>query len=473
MEAGVSDTDRVIGPRVRAVENMVARAREKTGTQSGGPACLNCRVTLWMSFFFDGTGNHRDTDFPRTHSNVAALFDAHEDDRRIGVIPFYYEGVGTPFEFAGRHERVPVPSPHSVQWVDKEGYTEGESSWNKAFGRGLEIRLEKAIFDLQSTIELQQSRTRVDAINIAVFGFSRGATEARAFANWLGSHSKIRRSGANLTYDGIPLNFKFMGLFDTVESVGGAGTNKRPELVKVSLPDYVQKCAHVVAAHELRDAFPLTGLGTNRYTQIVYPGAHADIGGGYADNEQGRHDKLARVALLQMLDHARGAGLKMNSVPEMKASALWESRYRPSFDVATEHRKALDGYLACVGRKHGLLTEVFASHMELYWDWIDSGLAMEDIQMKSEGVDGGYRSSDARSFRTMAHLLRFRARTREGRGASRFPPKRGAVPAEVEMFFERYVHDSFEHFSLTGGTMMTDLSTADYYEVRQIHAPRA
>ena len=56
---------------------------------------------------------------------------------------------------------------------------------------------------------------------------------------------------------------------------------------------------------------------------------------------------------------------------------------------------------------------------------------------------------------------------------SRFPPKRGAVPAEVEMFFERYVHDSFEHFSLTGGTMMTDLSTADYYEVRQIHAPRA
>lgn len=469
----MSDTDRVIGPRVRAVENMVARARAKTGTQSGGPACVNCRVTLWLSFFFDGTGNHRESDFPRTHSNVAALFDAHEDDRRTGVIPFYYEGVGTPFEFAERHERVPVATRHSVRWVDKDGYSEGDSGWNKAFGTGLEIRLEKALFDLQSAIELQQSRTRVDAINIAVFGFSRGATEARAFANWLGSHSRIQRSGADLVYDGIPLNFKFMGLFDTVESVGGAGTNKRPELVKVSLPAYVQKCAHVVAAHELRDAFPLTGLGTNRYTQIVYPGAHADIGGGYADNEQGRHDKLARLALLQMLDHARGAGLKMNSVPEMEASALWQSRYRPSFEVAPEHHQALDGYLRCVSQKHGLLSAVFASHMELYWAWIDAGLAMEDIQLKREELEGGFRSPDDKALRTMAHLLRFQARTREGRGASRFPPRRDAVPAEVEMFFERYVHDSFEHFSLSGGTKMTDFSTADYYEVRQIHAPRA
>lgn len=54
----MTNGDRVIGPRVRAVENMVARAREKTGIRSGGPACLNCRVTLWMSFFFDGTNNH-------------------------------------------------------------------------------------------------------------------------------------------------------------------------------------------------------------------------------------------------------------------------------------------------------------------------------------------------------------------------------------------------------------------------------
>lgn len=469
----MSDGDKVIGPRVRAVENMVARAREKTGIKSGGPACVNCRVTLWLSFFFDGTGNHRGNDFPRNHSNVVGLFDAHGDEGLGAISRFYYEGVGTPFEFEDRHEKIPIATRSSVRWVDKEGYKEGESSLNKGFGGGLEARLEKAMFDFQSAIEYQRSLTRIDQINLAAFGFSRGATEARAFMHWLGSHSRVKRQGTSLTYDGTTLNIKFLGLFDTVESVGGAGTNKRPELVKVSLPAYVQKCAHIVAAHELRGAFPLTGLGTNRYTQIVHPGAHADVGGGYADYEQGRRNKLSRLALLQMLDHARGAGLKMSSLAEMQSSVRWLRRYSPSFDVPAEHHDALANYMRHVKKKSGALKEVFASHMELYWSWIDAGLAMEDIEMKRKSITDGYRSPDGNQFRTMAHLLRFLARTPSGRGASKFPPQRGEVPTAVESFFEEYVHDSFEHFSLTGGTKMTDFSTADYYEVREIHAPRA
>lgn len=83
----MSGGDEVIGPRVRAVENMVARARDRTRTRSGAPACVNCRVTLWLSFFFDGTGNHRSSDFPRNHSNVAALFDAHLEDVRWLTTP--------------------------------------------------------------------------------------------------------------------------------------------------------------------------------------------------------------------------------------------------------------------------------------------------------------------------------------------------------------------------------------------------
>ncbi|MGY0611846.1 T6SS phospholipase effector Tle1-like catalytic domain-containing protein [Luteimonas sp. A501] len=470
----MSGRDSVIGPRVRAVENMVARAREKTGITAGGPACVNCRMTLWVSFFFDGTGNHRENDFPNNHSNVAALFDSHINDRNGAIIPFYYEGIGTPFEFKDRHERVPVPSRTgmSINWVDKEGYREGESSWNKGFGGGLENRLEKAVFDLQSAIDFQKSKTRVDAINLSAFGFSRGATEARAFMHWLANHSKIKVRGHDLSYDGIPLNVKFLGLFDTVESVGGAGTNKRPKLVKLSIPDFVQKCAHIVAAHELRGAFPLTGLGTNRYTQIVQPGAHADIGGGYADNEQGRSDKLARTGLLQMLDHARGAGLQMHSLSEMEASQQWTRRYKPSFDVSTTHRDALSAYMQHVKKKSGTLQEVFASHMELYWSWIDSGLAMEDIEMKRNALPNGHRNPADKSLRTMAHLLRYQARTKAGRGAQKFPPQGGVVPAPVEAFFEKYIHDSFEHFSMTGGTMMTDLSTADYYEIRKVHSPR-
>lgn len=473
----MSEVDRVISPRVRAVENMVARAREKTSSVSGGPACINCTVTAWISFFFDGTNNHRERDFPVCHSNVAGLFDAHADDPSEGIVRLYYEGVGTRFEFEDRHVRVPVPNRMgTVRWEEREGYRERESRVRQGFGGGIDIRLEKAIFDFENTVEDFRATSRVDEINIGVFGFSRGAAQARAFVNWLAEHSKISRQGESLAYDGIPLNVKFVGLFDTVESVGGAGVNRRPGLVKTSMPFFVQRCVHIVAAHELRNAFPLTGLGTNRYTQVVYPGAHADIGGGYEDSQQGRSDRLARIAALQMLDHARGAGLKMRSLAEMQGSGLWAEQYAPGFDVPPEAHQALSAYLGNVRKRSGLLREVFEAHMELYWAWIDSGLAIEDAHMKREALPRPSRNRQApgsRQFLTMAHLLRHQARTAEGRGAFGSSPDRGVVPEEVEEFFETYVHDSFEHFSMTGGTMQTDLSTADYYEVRTILAPRA
>ena len=474
----MSQGDRVIGPRVRAVENMVARARETTRRTAGGPGCINCRLTLWIGIFFDGTNNHLERDFPRTHSNIVGLFHSHLEDFSFGVIPLYYEGVGTEFDFEDRHVRVPVPSRvgASIRWEERTGYREKESRLRQGLGGGLDIRLEKAIFDFQARLEEFRERSRVDEINIAVFGFSRGATQARAFVNWLAEHSKVSRQGSGLAYDGIPLNVKFLGLFDTVESVGGAGVNRQPRLVKTSLPPFVEKCLHIVGAHELRNAFPLTGLGTDRYTQVVYPGAHADVGGGYEAGAQGRSDRLARVAALQMLDHARGAGLKMRSLAEMKASGLWAEQFAPSFDVPPATHRALSAYIGHVRQSSGRLRDVFEAHMELYWAWIDSGLAIEDAHMKREALPRASRQRPApgsRQFVTMAHLLRHRARTMQGRGAPGAAPDRKAVPREVEDFLETYVHDSFEHFSMSGGTMQTDLSIADYYGIRTILAPGA
>ncbi|UUC39414.1 DUF2235 domain-containing protein [Xanthomonas oryzae pv. oryzae] len=151
----MNDDVNVIAPRVRAVENMVARSREKTNSKQGGPACVNCHVKMWLSFFFDGTGNHRDNDFPRNHSNVAALFDAHIDDRGNAIASLYYQGIGTPFEFKDRYERTPTMTRDgNVIWTDTNGYKEDESSWNKGFGGGLENRLEKALFDFQGRLQL-------------------------------------------------------------------------------------------------------------------------------------------------------------------------------------------------------------------------------------------------------------------------------------------------------------------------------
>jgi hypothetical protein len=339
----------------------------------------------------------------------------------------------------------------------------------------MDKRLEKALFDFQRAVDEWRRRRRVDQINIAAFGFSRGATTARAFMHWLVAHSKVQRQGDQLSYDGIALKVKFLGLFDTVESVGTAGDNDEPDLIKTSVPPFVEKCCHIVAAHELRHAFPITVLGANKYTQVVYPGAHADVGGGYAEGEQGRTNALARVGLLQMLDEARGAGLKMLSLGEMQANNRWDKLYQPSFDVHPSTKSSLASYLRNVAKPAGPMNEVFASHCALYQAWIEAGLAMEDADTRvSQARNRPEQRARLDEALVERHLLTNLAHTPRGRGAAvAGGPIRDTVPPAVEDFFQRFVHDSFQHFSLSGGTTQADLSTADYYKLREIKQPKS
>lgn len=145
-----------------------------------------------------------------------------------------------------------------------------------------------------------------------------------------------------------------------------------------------------------------------------------------APDEQGRSNQLARIALLQMLDEARGVGLKMLSIGEMKKDDfLWKTRYSPSFDVPAAAQKSLNDYLAVV-KPAGGMKQHFQAHMDHYWRWIDSGLAMEDIEQKRQAFKGNKdREAD---FRIMKHLLTFTARTPEGRGQGNMPPKRQGIP---------------------------------------------
>lgn len=55
---------------------------------------------------------------------------------------------------------------------------------------------------------------------------------------------------------------------------------------------------------------------------------------------------LARVALLQMLDEAGATGLKMRSLEEMKASAIWDKTFKASFDIPQAVVKSLNDYIA-------------------------------------------------------------------------------------------------------------------------------
>ncbi|BBP00035.1 T6SS phospholipase effector Tle1-like catalytic domain-containing protein [Sulfuriferula nivalis] len=454
-----------ITPKANSVENMVKRTIAKTNGTSTHPACPVCHIKLWISLFFDGTGNHKDMDFPSHHSNIGALFDAHVNDPKNGVIPLYYEGLGRPFEFKDSYEEVKYTSgAYTTPTYAIEGYKEdSDRASGKGFALGIQQRLEKALYEFAYQVEDWRKSRRVDEINLAVFGFSRGATEARAFLHWLKSYSKVKNEGSRLSYDGIPLNVKFLGIFDTVESVGNAGENTETDLIKTKIPAFVEKCTHIVAAHELRHAFPLT-IGDGNVRHVVYPGAHSDVGGGYTPTEQGRQNKLARIALLQMLDEARGAGLKMLSVGEMKAHQQWSTKYKQSFDVPAEAAAALSSYMAEV-KPAGSVPQHFTAHMKAYWAWIDSGHAIADLNQKQKTATG----DNVECFKTMHVLLENLARTPAGRGSS--TTSSISVSPPVADLFSNYIHDSFEGFSATGGTLQTDITVADYYHVRTIKQP--
>lgn len=200
----------------------------------------------------------------------------------------------------------------------------------------------------------------VKTIYISVFGFSRGATQARAFLNWLQSVCKLDAQlvGARgMSLGGFPVAFDFVGLFDTVASIGSANTfgyvdghgawADAEESLRV--PSGV-KCLHIVAAHELRRSFPVDSISVSGMMpagcqEIVVPGVHSDIGSGYCPREQGRGidpngaDMLARIPLIMMYKEARLSGVPFKLE---HASPVAKAR----FSVKPETIDAFNAYIA-------------------------------------------------------------------------------------------------------------------------------
>ncbi len=55
-------------------------------------------------------------------------------------------------------------------------------------------------------------------MRLYVYGFSRGAAEARAFANWLQELTRVSDADGRVEYrfaEALPISIEFLGLFDT------------------------------------------------------------------------------------------------------------------------------------------------------------------------------------------------------------------------------------------------------------------
>src|SRR5208283_4331336 len=258
----------------------------------------------------DGTANEFATD----HTNVVKLFRVLENDPSRQVA-FYHPGLGT-MEAVGALTSV---SRNVTKFL------------GLAFGYGLERDVCDAYAFLMQQFEPDD--------NLYMFGFSRGAYTVRAVAALLHMYGLLppgneplvpyairmmnatnrQKSGAvfelaedfRATFRGIACKPHFVGVWDTVNSVGWID-NPLKLPYSANNPD-ITIGRHAVSIDERRAFFrtnlwrpdPTADSGPKNLRQVWFPGVHCDVGGGYPEAQSG----LSKFALEWMAREAALAGL--------------------------------------------------------------------------------------------------------------------------------------------------------------------
>ncbi|WP_434457695.1 DUF2235 domain-containing protein [Stutzerimonas urumqiensis] len=277
-------------------------------------------VTLRIGVFFDGTGNNAsnsaigaqcraaalgigeqtslaiaqrcefhhldpDSSYGNDVSNIWRLYDLYKEDLKATknggesavCLPLYVTGIGT---ISGEEDSL-FPG--------------------QALGRGstgVLAKVDEGFALLLQAVDgfAEQNPTTVLArLELDIFGFSRGAAAARHFANQIllkdkGPLGELRRTGKLGKASGFDWRsdvlINFIGLFDTVAAVGGWsdwGDPSDDQNAGVDLylaPDAARHVVQLAARDEHRLNFALNRVAPP-HREIVLPGAHSDLGGGY------------------------------------------------------------------------------------------------------------------------------------------------------------------------------------------------
>lgn len=371
----------VVGTNYRrqtAEENLFCRQRDSAGRSQRFICCHSMHVSL----FFDGTNNNDNNDTMKNHpSNIAKLYHASiQDDeaKGSGFYSYYMPGVGTPFPEVGELDysddglKYATGGEDRINWAlvsvadamysalagvplsqdDRAKAVTQMSTWPTPLMSNLGPSNRRSVMTsllapLKARVPVAQPK--VLGIKLFVYGFSRGAAEARTFVTWLSqlfdTPEGAERPEQSLI--GIPVSVEFLGLLDTVASVGIAhaapffaghmdwadGTRLLPDAQR--FPDMVKCCRHFVAGFEQRSCFPLDSIRNEdgKYPantiEVVYPGVHSDVGGGYPKNDQGKarggtDELVSQIVLHDLYAEAFAAGAPLQ-VPEQ---ALPESLQR-------------------------------------------------------------------------------------------------------------------------------------------------
>ena len=259
-------------------------------------------------FAFDGTGN--DESDQNALSNVVGFRNLYQsDNKKVN----YITGVGT-LHRDSQYGDIQPP------FLDAGGNFSGRT------------RIARMVQYFDDEAEALTNDNEVMQIDIT--GFSRGAAQARDFANRIVANTTNGLYKYTITAkDGKKearcqkVNFRFMGLYDTVLSTDlGSGEN-----YTLAIPAQFAYVAQAVALNEYRGsgflfrpagsvgAFPVESIMPGQFSSAPavgqtrvergFLGSHSDIGGGFSQGD------LSRVSLDWMVSQARLAGVDMGAAP--------------------------------------------------------------------------------------------------------------------------------------------------------------
>ncbi len=227
---------------------------------------------------------------------------------------------------------------------------------------------------LQPTREyIQKAQKRIPKIKLFVYGYCRGASTARVFTNWLAemldntpmpiTATNSAPAGAKLspgpTLLGIPISIEFLGLLDSVSSVGvphilpSATGHMAWAANSLQLPKtagFVKNCYHFIAGQEQHGDLPLDSVRgpDGKYPagaiEVVYPGVHADVGGDCKPTELGKvqtdsRELLSQIVLHDMYAAAFAAGAPLGVPEDVLPGGAKDKPYRKMNDDVLEKFK--------------------------------------------------------------------------------------------------------------------------------------
>jgi hypothetical protein len=511
----------------------------------GASACVDykdksnmCSSMIHVGIFFDGTNNNKKRDQEdvkdpdkRSHSNVVVLHDAFKDAPDEGYYRFYVPGVGTPFDEVG--EKTETPNGKSmatggdarINWamiqmlnamkrsmcsderlvpeaqvgVDAvtaplhAGLTTGNrlEGKNGYFIGGTSGKVNQLERVLANKAAATPSRKLLQ-VNVSVFGFSRGAAQARSFCHFV-HHIMLKKGPAGgYTLAGVPFRFQFLGLFDSVASVGMADSSPLWRGLggwangTLDIVPSVERTVHLCAAHEIRINFPLsTGrIGAKQYPtnciEKVYPGAHSDVGGGYDPGCQGkavgsRTKLLSQMPLLDMYREAQFSMVPLLSIDALKANNK-TARTAEDLVIDPNGARLFNAYRELAASIGGSVEEQLHGHVQLYWRWrLQYKGRMHELPSYAKAVrqdqidvwesDSDF-SSDVAKALEMEQAADRQAQTNpHGPGTSGLDPAQRdflrvrkellrppstRLPKPVDEFFDQMLHDSHASFYMVG-----------------------